>query len=403
MTPLFEVIADIDPTDYSKLSAALDTADAKLDYRRYGDSFFELFVTGGLIAPGGIVQDDEEHGKVPFSLFVLADGPDKLAGAKHWGELITRLTQRYKYLERQFAEASEHVLKGINRYGDEDNKKLAMGLGVLVSNGFMSLEPLKVLQVEHLTKDGLALRFITDVLRIYLGDNSVEQLRKALARGKIADLADFFPPNKRDDDCVARHFEVEEMPELTALHAASVTAGQRVAFVREAEAILREANDDDSDDDEANAQATNLKVARAARAAMRANKWEEADMVVLAWDGIMRAVNWPTKVEQIESRALRQIQRHSDVLEVLTTEPKSEIALLKHVQLYAHNEPRLTRFFGRMVLELYNTDVLSDSAIIFWSTKGAKPEGKSGFLKQTEALVRKLQAMEGDDSDSDDE
>ncbi|KAJ2767861.1 hypothetical protein IWQ57_003778, partial [Coemansia nantahalensis] len=103
------------------------------------------------------------------------------------------------------------------------------------------------------------------------------------------------------------------------------------------------------------------------------------------------------------ARALRQIQRHSDVLEVLTTEPKSEIALLKHMQQYAHNEIRLTRVFGRMVLELYNADVLSDSAIIFWWTKGAKPEGKSGFLKQTEALVKKLQEEEDDDDDDDEE
>ncbi|KAJ2173087.1 hypothetical protein GGF45_004486, partial [Coemansia sp. RSA 551] len=107
--------------------------------------------------------------------------------------------------------------------------------------------------------------------------------------------------------------------------------------------------------------------------------------------------------EQFEAQALVQIKRHSPVLEMLTTEPKSEISLLKHVQLYAYNEPRLTKYFGRIVLELYNTDVLSDSAIIFWATKGAKPEGKSGFLKQTEALVRKLEAMEDEDDSEDEE
>ncbi|KAJ2306193.1 hypothetical protein IWW52_006271, partial [Coemansia sp. RSA 2704] len=48
---------------------------------------------------------------------------------------------------------------------------------------------------------------------------------------------------------------------------------------------------------------------------------------------------------------------------------------------------------------LYNTDVLSDSAIIFWATKGAKPEGKSGFLKQTEALIKKLEALEDESED----
>ena len=37
---------------------------------------------------------------------------------------------------------------------------------------------------------------------------------------------------------------------------------------------------------------------------------------------------------------------------------------------------------------LYNSDVVSDQAIIYWHNKGAKPQGKQHFLKATEALVK---------------
>ncbi|KAJ2830809.1 hypothetical protein IWW50_000030 [Coemansia erecta] len=404
---IFKLIENVEPTDYSKFTSVLDTAGNTLDYRRYGDSFFELFVTGGLIAPGGIINYDEEYGKFPFSLFELAAGDDPLAGAKLWGGLINKLTRRYKYLERAFAESMEHILKHIHRFTENENKKLAVGMGVLVVESFLTLEPLKALQEDHLTKDGLALRFLTDMLRVYLLDNGLTQLHKALVRAKIGDLTEFFPPNKRDDDCFARHFEAEDMPVLNELHAATLANARRTAFINDVTAILRDAREEEIGEDEEDEveeliQATNLKVAKAAKAAMRANKWEQHAAVALAWDGIMNAVNWTFKSEQIEAQALKQIKRHSPVLELLTTEPKSEISLLKHVQLYTYNEPRLTNVFGRIVLELYNTDVLSDSAIIFWATKGAKPEGKSGFLKQTEALVRKLEAME-DEDDSEDE
>ncbi|KAI9500107.1 hypothetical protein GGI25_006199 [Coemansia spiralis] len=396
---IFQVTENIEPTDYSKISSALDTAGHTLDYRRYGDTFFEVLVTGGIIAPGGIIQDDDEYGKLPFSLFVLASGEDPLAGAKVWTNLIIKLTRRYKYLERIFSDTTQHVLENIHRYSDDDNKMLAIGLGVLVSSGFLTMDPFKTLQKEHLTKDGQALRFLTDLLRVYLKDASIQQLRRALIKAKIDHLIDFFPPNKRDDDCFARHFEAEDMPELIELHAASQATAKRSAFVEELVAILKEAKIEDDEDDDT----VNITLAKAAKSAMRANKWDEAQAVVLVWDAIMSATEGALKPEQMEQQALLQLKRHSPVLELLTSEPKSEIALLKHIQTHAYKDPRLTKYFGRIVYELYSTDVLSDSAILFWAAKGANPEGKSGFLKQTEALVRKLQTLGSDDEDDEDD
>ncbi|KAJ2623126.1 hypothetical protein GGF44_005345, partial [Coemansia sp. RSA 1694] len=190
---ILQVIEDIEPTDYTKISSALDSAGNTLDYRRYGDTFFEVLVTGGIIAPGGIIEYDNERGKLPVSLFVLAASNDGaaaeqeqlLAGAKNWTTLIVKLTRRYKYLERIFADTAKHILENIHRYTEADNKKLATGFGLLVSTGFLGMEPLRTLQKEHLTKDGLALRFFTDLLHVYLKENTLAHLSKALAKAKL--------------------------------------------------------------------------------------------------------------------------------------------------------------------------------------------------------------------------
>ncbi|KAI8321243.1 ARM repeat-containing protein [Martensiomyces pterosporus] len=399
---IFQVIEGIEPTDFSKISSALDTAGNSLDYRRYGDTFFEILVTGGIIAPGGIIEDDEEYGKLPFSLFVLAQGDDMLSGAQDWAKLISRLTRRYKYLERIFAESSKHILENIHRYSEEDNRRLSTGLGVLASIGFLPMDPLKVLQKDHLVKDGLALRFITDLLRVYLKDHTSKQLHNALVAAKIPYLIEFFPPNKRDDDCFARHFEAEDMPELIELHLASQANASRSEFAAAIERILRTAKANDEDEDEDDILAVNTEMARAAKQAMKTNGWSEDEAVVLVWDGILGAVDWAMKSEQVEIQALNQVKRYSPVLEVLTTTPKSEIKLLQHVQLYIYEDAKLMKYFSRIIQQLYQDDVLSDSAILFWAKKGVKPQGKAVFLKQTERLIKFLEE-EGEDDDSDED
>jgi hypothetical protein len=43
---------------------------------------------------------------------------------------------------------------------------------------------------------------------------------------------------------------------------------------------------------------------------------------------------------------------------------------------------------------LYSTDVLSDQAILYWYSKGSKPQARQHFLKATEPLVQFLQEQE---------
>merc|ERR1712123_291682 len=48
--------------DLDAVSKFLDTAGNKLDYRRYGEVLLEILIAGGLLAPGGSIQEDALRG-----------------------------------------------------------------------------------------------------------------------------------------------------------------------------------------------------------------------------------------------------------------------------------------------------------------------------------------------------
>lgn len=116
-------------------------------------------------------------------------------------------------------------------------------------------------------------------------------------------------------------------------------------------------------------------------------------------------------------RHLGTVQQIVPVLEPFCPSPKSEIALINTIQLHCYTEAQLLKaFVGFLKVSrfppsmpsfsspsracthvltqhnapqvLYNGDVISDSAIIFWHQKGAKPQGKETFLAAAAPLVK---------------
>ena len=77
--------------------------------------------------------------------------------------------------------------------------------------------------------------------------------------------------------------------------------------------------------------------------------------------------------------------------------------LLQRVQNTCYEDAKLTKFFRQIVQVLYQHDVLSDNAIIFWADKAHKPQGKTVFLKQMEPFVKWLRENEDSSEEEDDD
>lgn len=66
---------------------------------------------------------------------------------------------------------------------------------------------------------GASLGFITSVFRTILGEQTIEQFGRMLINaGMDEKLIEFFPPNKREEECLARHFEAEDIKQLVAFY-----------------------------------------------------------------------------------------------------------------------------------------------------------------------------------------
>ena len=65
--------------DLDAVTKFLDVAGQKLDYRRYGVYLVEILIAGGLLAPGGLVQQEGENVcQTNICLFGLADSMEKM-------------------------------------------------------------------------------------------------------------------------------------------------------------------------------------------------------------------------------------------------------------------------------------------------------------------------------------
>jgi hypothetical protein len=102
----------------------------------------------------------------------------------------------------------------------------------------------------------------------------------------------------------------------------------------------------------------------------------------------MKTIDWTARPDQLDAAVVAHVTTYAPVLEAFCNGAKAEVSLINAVQVYCYADTRIMKSFLAIIKVLYNTDCISDQAIIYWHQKGAKPQGKQHFLKATEALVK---------------
>ncbi|GAB5592840.1 hypothetical protein Unana1_07740 [Umbelopsis nana] len=374
------------PNDYDDLTQKLDAAGNTLDYRKYGDSLFEILIIGGILEPGGIVDDDAERS--PFSIFSATEDVDDIR--KHV-EVFNKLIRRYKYLQRSFEETLQNILQYINKWTAEENNKLATAVGFFITSQLASVSVLKVLFKDYLVKDGFSLQFATVTFKTMLGEQSMDQLGRALiSSGLDAKLIELFPPNKRDEECFARHFEVEDMKPLVEFHQRNQRNSHKDELLAHTKEMLE-------------GEASPQEVIAYLKTEVKGGLTEQ-DAIQMIWVAIIDSVDLlNARPDQVEQKIMGFLKEWVSVLEAFSNSPKTEVILLQKVQLTCYENAKLTKFYRQIVTLLYKEDVVSDTAIVYWSEKGIKPQGKNAFLKQMEPFVKWLKENADDSDESDEE
>ncbi|WFD44804.1 hypothetical protein MPSI1_003475 [Malassezia psittaci] len=385
---LYKYFDTIQPGDWDGYLSSLDKAGNTLDYRKYTDQLFEILIVGGLLAPGGSYIDDGAP-MSPFSIFAAKS--DSLEDVRPYVEVIEKMIRRYKFLQKPLEETSmKGILQYINRYEPVQVSKLAVACALSIQMGLTNASILAPLQKDHLTKDDLALNFITKVFRTYLQDQSMEHLASTLRKGGIRDWLLFFPQTKRSQpDVIPNYFR---SPEVDLQQVAEYYARRQTKELRE-QTTLDLANLVENQESSKEDILTLLKERQT-----KLNASPE-EFVVVVFEGIMRGIDAETKQDQLELIVPKEVERFASVLEPFASTARAEIALINAIQLHCYTDTRVFKSFPTLLKILYNENVLSDGAIIYWAQKGAKPQGKQHFLKLAEPLVEFLEQQDSDDDD----
>jgi hypothetical protein len=241
-------------------------------------------------------------------------------------------------------------------------------------------------------KDSHALDFTTTVLRTILEEQDIEQLGRYLASEEMhTRVIEFFSLSKRDEDCLVRHFEAEEMKKFVDDYLKS-----KKNF-RKSNLLLDVSHQMEND-------APETSVITYIKSAVKDAGLTEAETVPIIWQSITGIVDlMDARPDQIESQVVRAISRWVKVLETFCTSPRTEMILLQKVQLTCYEDDKLNKyFFFKMIQILYRHDVLSANAILYRNDKAHLAQGKTLFLKQVEGFVTWLKGNDESSSEEDD-
>ncbi|ORX77472.1 ARM repeat-containing protein [Anaeromyces robustus] len=364
--------------DFDKYLKIIEEQSNNLDFKRYSETLCELLIIGGQLVPGGILTED---GLNPMCLF---ETDEKLETVRKHVEVFEKLKRRLKYLERAMENSLPHILQHINNWTELQNLKLETYIGISCACQSLPLSILSCLNKDYLVKEGASLRFITQVFKVYLQEQNIEHFTNNLKKSKLdGNLLLFFPQNKRSDEYLSRHFIAEGLQQIVDIHKNKILEDSRKLTIKTLETMY---------EDEEKPQ----EIVGYLKNQMVANKgWTESDVVKCIWD----AIDFGNKTDQMESQIKRQLEYWSPILEVFTTSPKTEINLLCKVQKTCYEDVKLMKFFRHTIYCLYQGDVLSEAAILYWSEKAMLPQGKSVFTKQMAPFIEWLKTADEDDSD----
>lgn len=197
------------PPSNDALVASLVQAGSTLELLRYYEQLFELLFVGGLLQPGGSYLDDKRS-----PVYLLKNEAD-YDGVKGIVEVLKRVIQRYKYLQKPLEENFLPDLLGyLPKWSPEDRTKLAEATALFIIELQCAPKCLASLTKDHVVKDNIALSFLTDFMRIYLSKQSMDSLASTLRRSGLRDILMVFPQPVRDPKHLEAHFKKEGLPAI---------------------------------------------------------------------------------------------------------------------------------------------------------------------------------------------
>uniref|UniRef100_A0A8C3A625 Basic leucine zipper and W2 domains 1 n=1 Tax=Cyclopterus lumpus TaxID=8103 RepID=A0A8C3A625_CYCLU len=350
-------------TDLEAVAKFLDASGAKLDYRRYVETLFDILVAGGMLAPGGTLSDD-----MTCTEFCLFKAQEDMETMQAYAQLLL-------------------FLKG---FTESERNKLAMLAGILLANGNLSAAILSSLFNENLVKEGVSACFAVKLFKSWLSEKDINSVSSGLRKvGMDSRLMELFPANKRSCEHFSKYFSDAGLTELSDFAKNQQSIGARKELQKELEEQM--------------SRGEPLKdIIPYVREEIKKNNISEQTMIGLIWASVMSSVEWNKKEELVTEQAIKLLKQYSPLLKSFTSQGLSELTLLLKIQEYCYDNIHFMKTFQKMVVLLYKADVLSEEAILKWYNDAHVAKGKSVFLEQMKKFVEWLKNAE-EESESEEE
>uniref|UniRef100_A0A672YZH4 Basic leucine zipper and W2 domain-containing protein 1-A-like n=1 Tax=Sphaeramia orbicularis TaxID=375764 RepID=A0A672YZH4_9TELE len=215
--------------DLEAVAKFLDASGAKLDYRRYAETLFDILVAGGMLAPGGTLSDD-----VTCTEFCLFKAQEDMETMQAYAQVFHKLIRRYKYLEKGFEEEIKKLLLFLKGFTESERNKLAMLTGILLANGSISSSILGSLFNENLVKEGVSACFAVKLFKSWLSEKDINSVAASLRKvGMDNRLMELFPANKRSCEHFSKYFTDAGLKEISDFARNQQSIGARKELQKE--------------------------------------------------------------------------------------------------------------------------------------------------------------------------
>uniref|UniRef100_A0A8C8LYL3 W2 domain-containing protein n=1 Tax=Oncorhynchus tshawytscha TaxID=74940 RepID=A0A8C8LYL3_ONCTS len=342
-------------SDLEAVAKFLDASGAKLDYRRYAETLFDILVAGGMLAPGGSISDD-----LTRTEFCLFTAQEDLETMQAYAQLLL-------------------FLKG---FTESERNKLAMLTGILLANGNISAAVIGSLFNENVVKEGVSAAFAVKLFKSWIYERDINAVAVALRKVSMDNrLMELFPANKRSCEHFSKYFTDAGLKELSDFARNQEAIGSRKELQKELQEMM--------------ARGDNFKdIIAYVREEMKKTSISEQLMIGIVWSSVMSCVEWNKKEELVCEQSIKHLKQYSPLLKAFTSQGASEIILLVKIQEYCYDNIHFMKAFQKIVVLLYKADVLSEEAILKWYTEAHVAKGKSVFLEQMKKFVEWLKHAE---------
>ncbi|XP_069082188.1 eIF5-mimic protein 2 [Pleurodeles waltl] len=364
-------------SDLEAVAKFLDASGAKLDYRRYAETLFDILVAGGMLAPGGTLADDVIHTDV-----CVFQAQEDLETMQAFAQVFNKLIRRYKYLEKGFEEEVKKLLLFLKGFTESERNKLAMLTGILLANGNLSASILNSLYNENLVKEGVSAAFAVKLFKSWINEKDINAVAGSLRKvGMDNRLMELFPANKQSVEHFMKYFTDAGLKELSEYVRNQQTIGARKELQKELAEMMSHGEP--------------LKdISLYVKEEMKKNSISEQTVIGIMWSSVMSLVEWNKKEELVTEQAIKHLKQYSPLLAAFTTQGQSELTLLLKIQEYCYDNIHFMKSFQKIVVLFYKAEVLSEEPILKWYKDAHLAKGKSVFLEQMKKFVEWLKNAE---------